>query len=392
MDYIFQLPSLIQHDIEEHIKFLTTPHTLSEASTLWKPWLVQVIMSWVGFTLYMVWDYNAYRNGTINSIKLPTHFPVDQIPDVDGKLPPVEYVATTSSSSPSTSLSKSTTTPTSTVQPRIRFLHYFQLSPFWFSQLFMCPLVLFNQFIIWPVISLFIIWPQWARHYRPIETWSSNTELIIYAIILFLISDTMWYWSHRLMHVPWFWKHWHKMHHVAPQCAISATYVHPGEYAMWCIAMQLPWAIAGYPLTIYLWPLGWGMMTGSGAHSGYGDTFANGTKHNAHHFYHNVNFGLLMICDMIWGTHWAPGDPPPRNNPLMKEVDAEHPDIFQIDLVADDDKATTISTKTSNKQPKSSESESNNNNAAKGTIQPGSIDELNAVKRMMCLAVVKQQN
>lgn len=33
--------------------------------------------------------------------------------------------------------------------------------------------------------------------------------------------------------------------------------------------------------------MGWGMFTGSGAHSGYSGTFANGDKHNAHHMMHS---------------------------------------------------------------------------------------------------------
>jgi sterol desaturase/sphingolipid hydroxylase (fatty acid hydroxylase superfamily) len=120
------------------------------------------------------------------------------------------------------------------------------------------------------------------------------------------------------------------MHHIAPQAAISATYVHPGEYAMWCLAMQLPFAVAGVPLYLYLIPCGWGMLTGSGAHSGYGDTFANGAKHNAHHVFSDVNFGLLMLADMAFGTHWSPGDPP-RPSYLTAEIESEFPDLYQTE-------------------------------------------------------------
>jgi hypothetical protein len=75
--------------------------------------------------------------------------------------------------------------------------------------------------------------------------------------------------------------------------------------------MQLPFAVAGFPLLPYLIPLAWGQLTGGGAHSGYSG-FANGDKHNGHHLYHNVNFGLLMVADAVWGTHWAPGEPAPK--------------------------------------------------------------------------------
>jgi sterol desaturase/sphingolipid hydroxylase (fatty acid hydroxylase superfamily) len=84
------------------------------------------------------------------------------------------------------------------------------------------------------------------------------------------------------MHTPYAWENWHRMHHIAPQSAISATYVHPVEYAIFSFSMQLPFACLGIPYYVYIFPMGWGMMTGSGAHSGYTGDFANGDKHNAH--------------------------------------------------------------------------------------------------------------
>jgi len=82
--------------------------------------------------------------------------------------------------------------------------------------------------------------------------------------------------------------------------------VHPLEYALFCLAMQLPFALAGFPMRVHAFPLGWGMFTGSGAHSGYSGALANGDEHNAHHLVTDVNFGLLMVADRMWGTHWRP--------------------------------------------------------------------------------------
>ena len=94
------------------------------------------------------------------------------------------------------------------------------------------------------------------------------------------------------------------------------------------------------------------MMTGSGAHSGYSGEFANGDKHNAHvrwhvtrlfyaleffsitfvcptqHVYHNVNFGLLMIADMVCGTHWEPGDPQPTVWSEGVKIWEEYPEVY----------------------------------------------------------------
>lgn len=275
---------LLRQRAFSHIEFLTTPHThdWAAAETLFWPWLIQFVMSWVGFSTYMVWDYNAYKAGKLDAIKLPSRHPVDVAPLRD---------------------------PTPD-DPRMS-VWGIRMNAFWYAQLFMVPIVLFNQLVVWPLVSLLVVWPQWAQNHAYASEWSWSA-LIPTTMVLMLISDQMWYWSHRLMHVPWCWTNLHRMHHIAPQCAISATYVHPWEYTLFCISMQLPFAVAGYPMWVHAVPLAWGMLTGSGAHSGYGGAFANGEKHNAHHYYHTVNFGLLMIADAVFGTHWSPGDAPPK--------------------------------------------------------------------------------
>ena len=50
------------------------------------------------------------------------------------------------------------------------------------------------------------------------------------------------------MHTPFAWKHWHRMHHIAEQCALSATYVHAVEYALFTLSLGLPYAFAGFPV------------------------------------------------------------------------------------------------------------------------------------------------
>lgn len=269
-----------------HVAFLSTPHTLTNASasgglqldsgsysaaeTFLLPWLVQFVASWVAFLGYMANDYRHYRAATLESAKLPTRHP---------------------------------------------------LKPFWPSQLRMLPLVLYNQCVVWPLTSLLLVWPQWSMA-RGSYGWLTLPVMLL----LMLVSDQMWYAVHRAMHTPFAWRHWHKMHHVAEQCALSATYVHAVEYACWCFCMQMPFALAGFNLYTYCVALAWGCGTGAGAHSGYSE-FADGDKHNAHHLYHNVNFGLLMIADWLWGTHWAPGDPAPRVWSEAVSIWAAYPDV-----------------------------------------------------------------
>jgi sterol desaturase/sphingolipid hydroxylase (fatty acid hydroxylase superfamily) len=284
------------------LKFLATQHTFAEARTLVFPWLVQFLLSWVGFSIYIAWDYQCYREGKLEGSKLPSRHPIHFLP------PAAPRVGASSSSSGSSSSAADAKGEAlyvlwADVLPAPLRPH---VSVFWYSQLFMVPLVLFNQCVVWPLVSLLVVWPLWASRDGSVAAWGGWAGTLGAMVGLMLISDQLWYWSHRLMHTPWCWLHLHRMHHIAPQCAISATYVHPIEYAMFTLSMQLPFAAAGFPLLPYLVPMGWGMLTGSGAHSGYGGDFANGEKHGTgHHLYHNANFGLLMIADLIWGAFLA---------------------------------------------------------------------------------------
>jgi sterol desaturase/sphingolipid hydroxylase (fatty acid hydroxylase superfamily) len=123
---------------------------------------VQFVCSWIAFGIYIVWDYYNYSRGQLEFTKLPSRHP---------------------------------------------------MVPFWYSQIHMVPLVLFNQLIIWPLVFLVFIWPTWVINEKPWETlgWY-NIPLLL---ALMFVSDQMWYWSHRFMHTPYAWKNWHKMHHIA---------------------------------------------------------------------------------------------------------------------------------------------------------------------------------
>jgi sterol desaturase/sphingolipid hydroxylase (fatty acid hydroxylase superfamily) len=234
----------VSYRVSAHVEFLSRPHDLWEQQGGWiffLNWAVQFFCSWAAFSIYIIWDYRNYKEGKLETSKLPSRHP---------------------------------------------------MIPFWWSQIRMVPMVLYNQLVVWPLVFLLLIWPQWVISQRTAAEWPGGyPSLIVSMLLLLLISDQMWYWSHRLMHTKWCWKHLHKLHHVAENTAISATYVHPIEYAMFTLAMNLPWALVGFPHFVHVFPLGWGMFTGSGAHSGYSGDFANGDKHNAHHLFHNCNFG-----------------------------------------------------------------------------------------------------
>lgn len=258
---------------------LTAPAPSNYFWVFLAPWAVMFTFSWIGFSMYMYHDYQAYKAKELAQRKLPTRHP---------------------------------------------------LVPFWESQLTMVPCVLWNELVVWPITSLIFIAPHWSRNYNP-EWWSEHWYLgLPVAIVCLLVSDFLWYWSHRLLHVRAgpinFWQHYHLNHHLAPQAALSASYISWVEQVLFTVSIQLPWALVGFPILPYLIPVAWGMLTGSGAHSGYGGGFAQGEQHQAHHNFTDCNFGLLMIADEVFGTHWVPGQPAPPASTATKAIIAAHGD------------------------------------------------------------------
>jgi len=277
-----------------HAAWLLAPHSLADARNLLVPWAVQFLASWAAFLLYMRADWRLFREGgaaRLHASKLPSRHPLTRRPHLPGERAGAAGAE----------------------RPLPLLFGLVRCDVFWFSQLFMVPLVLFNQLVVWPLVSLLVVWPLWQRREvlagegdaSSVARWPLGAQLAALAPLM-LVSDQLWYWAHRMLHLPQFWAWAHRDHHVAPQAALSATYVHPLEYALFCLAMQLPFAAAGFPMLVHAVPLGWGMFTGSGAHSGFSGTWANGDEHNAHHLVTDVNFGLLMVADRMWGTHWDP--------------------------------------------------------------------------------------
>lgn len=83
----------------------------------------------------------------------------------------------------------------------------------------MVPLVLYNQLVVWPLMFLLFVWPQWSMNLTTTSEW--GWKMIPGVVVLLLISDQMWYWSHRLMHTSYCWKAYHRMHHIAEQTGES---------------------------------------------------------------------------------------------------------------------------------------------------------------------------
>jgi len=128
---------------------------------------------------------------------------------------------------------------------------------------------------------------------------------------VFLLTDYITYWHHRIYHLPFLYKHFHKLHHTYKQpTAFSVTAIHPVEFlniqAIYIMPMFfIPMHAAGYCAM-----LGYIYYHGIIDHSGI--TFKklwfqpwqpDCIFHDNHHQYFHVNFGFnVELWDQIHGT------------------------------------------------------------------------------------------
>lgn len=124
---------------------------------------------------------------------------------------------------------------------------------------------------------------------------------ILKLIICTIIMDGWFYFSHRMLHHPWFYK-WHKQHHKFNiPYPLMAVYCSPVE-ALLCdvTAMGLgPMLLKMSGLELEIW------MTFAALHSlMIHSTLSHGRDHNVHHGKNMGNFGLLSLFDRLFGTYY----------------------------------------------------------------------------------------
>ncbi|KAJ6028696.1 hypothetical protein N7540_004272 [Penicillium herquei] len=129
-------------------------------------------------------------------------------------------------------------------------------------------------------------------------------EFIRDFLISILLREAMFYYSHRLLHVPYLYRRIHKKHHkfTAP-IALAAQFAHPIEQ-IFANALPIslpPQLLRSHVLTFWAF-LAWELFNTATVHSGY-DFFHNKAKmHDLHHEKFNLNYGSIGIFDWLHGT------------------------------------------------------------------------------------------
>ena len=174
----------------------------------------------------------------------------------------------------------------------------------------MMKLVLFNNLFVGSImtyigylVQLKVNGPDTEQSLRTLP--SLSTFVWQFAVFL-LIEETMFFYSHWLLHQRYFYKHIHKKHHewTAP-ISYAATYAHPVEHL---ISNLLPPSVGPilvncHITTMWIW-YGSVIVQTLFDHSGYHLPFLPSNEmHDYHHLKFNQNYGTnLGVWDWFHGT------------------------------------------------------------------------------------------
>lgn len=130
--------------------------------------------------------------------------------------------------------------------------------------------------------------------------------------VVYCITDYMTYLLHRLYHLPFMYKHFHKLHHTYKQpTAFSVTAIHPFEFLNVQAVYIMPMFLIPMHAALYCSYLIYIYYHGIIDHSGinfkkkwFQPWQPDCIFHDNHHQYFHVNFGFNMeIWDTLHGTY-----------------------------------------------------------------------------------------
>ncbi|KAL6065545.1 aldehyde oxygenase (deformylating) [Balamuthia mandrillaris] len=192
-----------------------------------------------------------------------------------------------------------------------------------------------------PVV-LWLTWPVFQMCGVHTDSFPSMLEVVGHIFVYIIIQDTLFYWSHRLLHTSkWLYKNVHKQHHeFYTPVGISAEYAHGLEDFFNTTAMLAgPLLLGCHLFTLWVWVFLriWETVD---AHSGYSfplwlspwSLLEVADSHDFHHSHNQGSFGSFFgTWDWLMGTDVAFNEwkkkqtaaPTTSDRPKEKKIDAD---------------------------------------------------------------------
>ena len=160
-------------------------------------------------------------------------------------------------------------------------------------------------------------WQQrgWTRIYTDLHAFP--LWYLPLSVLLYLFAhDTWFYWSHRLMHRPRWFRVAHAVHHASrPPTAWAAMSFHPiealtGAVVIPALVFLIPIHVAMLAVVLTIMTvmgitnhMGWEMFPRAIVHSRLGGGLITASHHNRHHELYSCNYGLYFrLWDRLCGT------------------------------------------------------------------------------------------
>lgn len=142
-------------------------------------------------------------------------------------------------------------------------------------------------------------------------------------LLLMVLHDAYFYWTHRLMHLPRFYESTHQTHHMTKQPTAFASFAfHPWEAVIssWfvpALAFVIPMHFGAFILFVTIATMnavlnhaGWEVFPRSFLDGPMGRWLITARHHNLHHTRFQRNYGLYFrFWDKVMGTDDMSGDP-----------------------------------------------------------------------------------
>ena len=172
---------------------------------------------------------------------------------------------------------------------------------------------------IYGVPAGIVAWGWQARGWTLIYTGWHDYPLWYLPVSLFLYffaHDTWFYWTHRLLHRPRWFRAAHAVHHASrPPTAWAAMSFHPieavtGAVVIPALVFVIPIHVAMLGLVLLVMTvmgvtnhMGWEMFPRALVHSKWGNWLITASHHQRHHEQYLCNFGLYFrLWDHLCGT------------------------------------------------------------------------------------------